>query len=309
MRIALYSLLFSILAMFFAAPLGWLIGRLVRKLWVFLERVHWSRHNVIYAEYESPNGLKPGEIAYLYDRVFGEQELLATLFDLELRKKVELSTLSSNRSGPDFKIQAHCEVVDTELLNFEQEVIATIKSYSQNATWSLLKTDTAVWDSSIELELQTGLQQKGYIKSASSRINAYLKYFLIGAAISSLFIILPLFIENTGNIATPGDTLVDLQRDLAIFTGGMLWLIASALYGIAAYFGFSAYYNALDVGKGTQYLRKLWPHMVGFREYLRVVEQDRIQFENSTLKYQARQKALPHAVALNLTTRWQERFQ
>ncbi len=64
----------------------------------------------------------------------------------------------------------------------------------------------------------------------------------------------------------------------------------------------------MDIGKGTAQLRSLWPRLAGFREYLQVVEQDRLRFDNAHLRTATRNHTLAYAVALHISTRWEDRF-
>ena len=308
MDFALSAFAFSFVSVLAALPAGWLLGKFVQKIRVSGQRRSWQHHSTIYAEYASPDNLHPGEVAYLYDRVFGQAELLATIFDLELRKKVRLDQSPSKAGEVDFEIKVPGPSVDPDLSHFEQEVLITIKSYGAKSLWSQLKYDTAIWDSSIEQTLEAGLTQKGYLQPETSSFVKIIKYLLIGAVIAGLTVVLPLYLTEAPSQPFAGDTYASLRRDMAVFQVSAFWLLASAAYGIAVYYGVATYYRALDMRKGTAKLRRLWPHLAGYREYLRVVEQDRIQYENQTLHLAARAHALPYATALDLSTRWQQRF-
>lgn len=61
-------------------------------------------------------------------------------------------------------------------------------------------------------------------------------------------------------------------------------------------------------GLWTEKLKTPWPQIEGFREYVRQVDLDEIQFESSKLKMVSKNKNLPYAIALGLNTEWESRF-
>lgn len=261
------------------------------------------------AHYEPPGKLRPAEIAFLYDRSFGQAELLATLFDLELRQKVILHALPGKKT--DFTITLTGKTIDPTLAAFEQEILLSVAGQKKPARWSLLSVDNAIWDSGIEVLLETSLQQRGYFwRQGLGRRRRWL-FFSIGVVTSFVAIILPLIVEEGwffGPPAVQANQVAQLSDDLSLWFTGGLWLLVSLLYGLAAFGATWCYGRALDMEKGTALLRRLWPRLEGFREYLQVVEQPRIVFENQHLKTLARQQAFPYAIALDLRTDWQARF-
>lgn len=297
----------GIVVAFVALPLGWLLGVLVRIVRVHNQRHTWLRSNTIYAEYESPGNLRPGEVAYLYDQSFGTDELLATLFDLEARGKVRLTPLP----GPDvnFGIHAVGKPIDDSLKLFEQEALAAIAGHKTGITWQDLKADTTIWDSAIESQLKRDLQGQDYVQAQSQPMNTALPFLIGGGLIALASVVIPVIsTEPKSPASTMPDDFAGLRHDMDVFTLACLWLGAALLYACALYCIMSAYRHAMDMGKGTGKLRQLWPRLAGFREYLQVVEQDRLQFENTSLRAAALDHTLAYAVALGLSTRWEDRF-
>lgn len=289
----------------FSIPIGWICGKAVRKIKILTFHKEISGQTTITSEYEAPDGLCPAEIAYLYDKSFGEQELLATLFDLENRKCLQLTP--SRDGNINFKITVTGDTKSSKLNDFEKEVLFTLSSYEEESSWDVLKADSAIWDSNIELKLEMELIKKGYLLMPNPKMTK-IKYLSIGLIISAGVILIIKNIYGIGSDYDPTNVYSDLNRLSDNYVFIAMGVYGAVIYSLAAYYGISAYYNALDFGKGTSKLKYIWPKLEGFKEYLEVVEQDRIEFENSSLKEHARQSALPYATALNLTTRWQERF-
>ena len=311
MNTALGDFAASLILPVVALPIGWLLGVLVRRIRTASWQRYWRTQMTVYAEYEAPDGLRPAEIAFLYDRSFGEPELLATIFDLELRNKVTLNPVKSE-NGPDFTIRLHTKPLhDSSLSDFEQEVLLSIKALGSAPRWSELKADAAIWDSGIERNLEFSLRQQGYFWHVSPARRMKWWLIAIGAICALITIVLPMMIgDNWVNRPLPSldNPHEVLGRELSFFIASMFWLGATILYALTAWGVYAAYHRGLDLEAGTKRLQLIWPHLEGFRVYLQVVEQDRLHFANKTLKEQAREKALPYAVALNLSTSWQARF-
>jgi hypothetical protein len=307
MNLTLSLLGIAILFMLIASPLGWITGQIIKKIVTITTRRYWSHQNTVIAEYAEPYGLRPSEIAFLYDRSFDENDLLATIFDFELRGAVSLQPYKEG-TARDFLIRANKYNVDA-LKEYEQEVYFAIKSYPE-VMWSKLKASTQIWDSSIEIKLENDLEQQGYFwtKTSYSYVS---RFWVIGCVISGAVIILPglwsdSWLQNTASL--PNADFNNLEIQFRWLTFGVLWIVATIVLSLCFYFFFESYTKAFDLERGTQRLYAIWPKLEGFREYLRVVEQDRIKFDNETLRENAREQTLPYATALNLSTRWEKRF-
>jgi Predicted membrane protein (DUF2207) len=305
--------LIIVIVVLLAMPIGWFLGRGVS--WVRMQQStrRWRRQSIVYAAYEAPNNLSPAEVAFLYDRRFGEQELLAMLFDLELRQKITLKTLPDHYGEVDFHIRVISEPMADDLRVFEQELLVSLIAFGATASWHAVKADNSIWKSTIEHTLEEALIEKGYLQPETSFWQKSSLYLCVGALLAVLTVVLPAILAN--DMQTPrssaalfGDTYADLRHDMAVFVVFMLWTAATAVYAFSSYVGISAFRRAMNVQKGTRLLRSIWPQIEGFRQYLVVVEQDRIAFENKTAREAARQSALAYAVGLNLTTRWEARF-
>ncbi|HTE57788.1 MAG TPA: hypothetical protein VK694_03505 [Verrucomicrobiae bacterium] len=305
------SLLLSFGALALALPVGWLVGVLSRQIRIANAKRRWSKQQTIIAEYTAPNDLRPSEIAYLYDRAFGEAELLATIFDLELRHKLALKPLTHSKLGAiDFHMRVTTDIVkDREVTSFEEEILLSIQ---HDPTWRVLRSDAKLWTSGIQLQLEADLRAKGFLHRPSSVGGTWLRYFFVGGLISIPLIILPPFLNGdwgtTEASLGPNNPYISVHRDTALLTLAILWGIGSILYGLASYLAAASCKRAMNMEKGTFLLRRAWPHIEGFRQYIEVVEQDKIKFENTALREAARQHALPYAVALNLSTDWHKRF-
>jgi hypothetical protein len=309
MEVYIYLFLFAVSIILVSIPIGWISGIIVKKLMISNSQLSIKSQNTIYSEYNPPLNLKPAEIAFLYDKSFGKEELLATLFNLEQRGMVNLSKVNPVISDSNFRIILNTEPMNKKLDEFEQEILLSIKSLKSDNTWSNLRNDTEIWDSAIENKIEFALSAKGLFLYPASRSETVKKFFIIGGIIAFLcMFLITTFFNITVLDTSSTDVYKDLKNDITIFVIFIYWLLLSCVFGIATYYGMSSYRNALDISKGTLLLKKIWPHIEGFKEYLEVVEQDKIKFENETLKVDARQHALPYAVALGMRTNWESRF-
>ena len=236
---------------------------------------------------------------------FGEAELLATLLDLELRKLVTLAP-KKHSGGVNFTIHAS-PGAEHQTLGFEQEVLLCVKVLKKDADWQQLKNDTRIWDGSIEHTLEHTLRQKGYFWHEGE--GATTATFILVGLIAALGLIVAPAIISIGWTTTPLTGEFDeLDRDISMFAVSVMATVGVLVYALAAHLGFSAYRRAMDMERGTKRLRMVWPHLEGYREYLRLVEQDRIKFANLEQKGHAHKKLMPYAIALNLKTNWEIRF-
>lgn len=295
-------------------------------------KIQRGRQTII-AQYEAPTGLTPAEVAYLYDCTFGEEELLATLFDLESRGKLKLTPVKGE--GKNFHIQALCKGNDPDLAAYESDIVISCITSPTESTWSTLRTDTVLWDNSFEATLESVLQDKGLLDLDRDK-ERKARWTLLGIALVLSFVVLWLPVRpfNAPRISdafwlgsqppavedlsgehsivlssrSTDDPFAQLDAQVALFFIGMLCLVQAALLYWSLRVTRSVYLRALNMERGTKALRTLWPELDGYRLFLQQVELGRIRFANESDHQQALNQALPYAVALNLTTRWQDRF-
>ena len=119
------------------AGIALLMGRISRRFLTSRTRRHYLRNmRTVVAEYEPPFDLRPAEIAYLYDTTMGEEEVLATIFDLERRGYVMLTPV---KEKDDFLIHLTDDHEHTKLHGVDSHVLAMIGSKGRR--WRALQKD------------------------------------------------------------------------------------------------------------------------------------------------------------------------
>jgi hypothetical protein len=55
-------------------------------------------------------------------------------------------------------------------------------------------------------------------------------------------------------------------------------------------------------------MKVIWPKLEGYKEYVKQVDLDQIQYESDELKIATKNTALPYAIIYGLKTDWENRF-
>ncbi len=312
----IFALFFLFLLVLLPAFLGtaWIIG--ITRRWIAIQRTRRQLigEKTIYAHYEPPEGLRPADIAYLYDQKINSNEILATLFDLEQRHILKLGkSLKTSGQKLDFSITLLSSPQDKSLNEFEQELVIAIHNLGHKSNWSALSgIETALWESTFEASMDRRLHGLGYFSERNWLVsNTALRVFC-ALLLAGLVSLMPVFTSQLvisgepQGIEDPGFAL--LGRDIALFLLLVMWVLGSFVTYFFMVPIFGAYSRGSKLQRASQKLRDIWPAIEGFRQFVRTVELDRISFENTKQKELARHAVLPYAVALNLKTDWQSRF-
>lgn len=297
-------------------------------------------HQTVVAQYEVPARLSPAEIAYLYDRTFGQEELLATLLDLELRGKVRLSPIKGEKRN--FRIDVLCKGNEPDLASHESDILLTAKHLNPEPTWDVLRTSNILFDNSFEKTLELSLENIGLLAPKQNQkfvhrilmTTALLLSFSLlfipvrpfnAPTITDIILLKPAAVQTEqappdvlhkdffqqrviGTGSDSSDEFVQLDRQIGIvFIAMICFVLAFILYRLLR-LSYAVFLRATNMEGGTKALGLLWPELEGYRIFLKQVELDRIRFENASDRQLVLNKTAPYAVALNLTTRWQDRF-
>ena len=275
----------------------WFLGSITKQSVIRQRRRQLSGESPLIAEYSVPPGLRPAEIAYLFDQSIGTPEYIATIFDLESRGFLQLSTGSK-----PFTIMAKAtKQSPKKLLDFETEVYYTALSNETNpghyGTWT-----ERLWGNQFEFLLERELQNKGLLQPVSTGTWS-LSWLNVGIA-STLIVWIVLLASYGDGIGSFNELDSFITNILQVST--VIGLVAIALPFI--HFGYTTYKKARRLATMTNDLEALWPRIEGYRQYVEAVELERIRFANKNEEEFAMHEALPYAIAFNLDTGWQERF-
>jgi hypothetical protein len=276
---------FVALFLFLFVPVA-LVSLIVSKTARFGYRRKQLFGAVIVTEYDPPAGLSPAEVGYLFDSNFGKRELIATLVSLEQRGLTEISNSkitglrTSTGQNPDTSLKKH----EAYVLNNLPDSTNITAYYLQHGL-------------GFKQSVKESLLKQGYVDNFNATINYPVRRTLI-AYLMIVLLTAVFFLWGGDDV---GAWIVGLfVLNIVLFPVFLaLGFVAGAIYG-------------KTVGTPnlwTKKLKEIWPEIEGYREFVRQVELDNLQFESEKLKERSKNKALPYAIALNLNTEWQRRFQ
>jgi len=247
--------------------------------------IRWD--NIVKTEYEAPLKLTPAELGYLSDSKFDSKELFATLLDLEQRGFLEIK---KSRLG----FIAHKTTLAPKELRSHEKFIYNSKSNGNNIL-NYLSGNNNTFKKLVREDLYLrGLVKKSHLE-ASLLVSRILVIYLLINIIGTSYI----FIVSVTN-GQYADAFAFL-----FFVPIMLAPIGIPISIVGGYI-----YNKVvgETSIWTSKMKSAWAEIEGYKEFIRQVELDNIQFESSELKIKTKNKTLPYAVALGFNTEWKERF-
>lgn len=285
-------------------PTAYVAGLARRRYWQYQSRHVLAHHKTIIAEYEPPQNLTPAQIAYLYDQSFGDEEILATIFDLEQRGYVRLHT---TRDPRDFVVTVQ-HTNGRHLESYEHELLLHIKHMRGIAKWSHISQEMRHFSTSFEKQLEESLRAKGLLLLQDDLALKHRAAWFGAGVCNAIVIILPGAITHDAFL--PNDPLgyASLDRSLSFVPLFLLWAIATTIAGFSIRYAMDWHNRALHMKRGTGLLRFVWPQIEGYRLFVEQVELDAIQYANQHEAQTTKHKTLPYAIALNLSTNWHNRF-
>ena len=267
-----------------------LMGRISRRFLTSRTRRHYLRNmRTVVAEYEPPFDLRPAEIAYLYDTTMGEEEVLATIFDLERRGYVMLTPV---KEKDDFLIHLTDDHEHTKLHGVDSHVLAMIGSKGRR--WRALQKDAErlLADGTFGRVIEQSLTAIGLLRAHGTKSQ------------QSLFVII---VKSVVSAVAVGGACALIYTGAPLIIGVLVIQLAWMPFLYQDLIGY-ARKSARTSGDVTPLLAKVWPQIEGFCEFVKVVELDRIKFTNQDTQGEYQHALLPYAIALNLPTHWQNRF-
>lgn len=255
-----------------------------------------SRARTIVALYESPKGLTPAEIGYIYDASLGNHEVVATVFDLEYR---DIATIDQ-KGG----VSINAITVGAQQLKSHEKFI--MRCITRGEYTSVLQNLSIVNMQLFKQQVNMGLVSKDLV-----RAQFYLRVFfgglkmirnvfffyssLIVLSVSSLFFVSPLSVGEillVGTISLIGFTL--LFAPFYVILGSILTFMYIRLDGMRWI--------------GTKRLRQTWPDIEGYRMYIRQAQLNRLNFASEELRIKSLERDFAYAVALRMKIDWKSRF-
>jgi hypothetical protein len=282
-------------------------GALLRR-WFFYKRRLSS--NVITAEYEPPLGLNPAEVGYLFDGKLRELEVGATIISLIQRGFLHIKKVNNKKkifTGP--RVDSNLKVYEKKLIEeadksegiFASELLSRFTSLKAgNYTIPVISREMIFTQL-----VHSDLQRHQYVRGSFVYRFLY-STFKIYLLFVALVIYMPLsavwFFGAVENGATDFSTLGTL-----LLIGFMVSVFLFVPFYVACMV--MNYFRGRVVGREwiiTPKLKRLWPQIVGYRQYIKMVENEKLEFSSKSLKSVSKNKSLPYAVALGFVKNWRD---
>lgn len=260
-----------------------------------LRRLYHAR--TILAMYESPAGLTPAEIGYLYDAKLKTNELVATVFDLEYKNVIAI-----DETGELSRIAVAAEV-GKALKAHENFVMNLIDRGEYRSLFQdLTLLHSQLFKNAVSQSLVTqGLMQPHLYQrlfTGAIKMTGFVFIFF-----SSLVILFLAMMQYAASSSLPEILFV---ATIALIAFTMLFTPLYICLGVVLTY----IYVQIDGMRwiGTGLLKRTWPDIEGYRMYIEQAQLNRLNFASEELRAKALEKDFSYAVALRMRLDWKSRF-
>ncbi len=280
----------------------------VFRRWYFYRRR--LKKNIITAEYEPPLGLNPAELGYMFDGKLRQQEVGGTIIHLLQRGVLHMRKVEGGKrifAGP--KVESNLKEYEKKLVEEAEvpdgisadELMGRFTSYkSKNINTPLVSREFMFTQ-----YVHADLLKRQYVRG--SFIRRFLQgSFNITILLLIIFVLLPIFGVWC---------LMSVQEGIASLSDLGILLVFASIFSLMFFPAFFIAGMILNYFKGrvigrecmiTPKLKRLWPQIVGFRQYVRLVENDRLEFQARRMAEVSKNDTLPYAVALGFVKNWRD---
>lgn len=241
-------------------------------------------------QYRPPDDLTPAEVGVLLDERADNIDITATVIDLAVKGYLKIREVEGERLL--FLKRTDYEFVflrdDSELKKHERTVLNGLKECARRAgnpnsvRLSDLKERFYTHLKQAKSDLYETLARDRYFAGNPDKVRE--SYFALGAIVGAALLVSGLFLMNT-----------DATSGLALITSGLVTGLAIAGFAFAM------------PRKTEKGVKALW-HILGFREFIRRVEKDRLERmlrEDPNLF----DRVLPYALVFGVADEWAEKFE
>ncbi len=253
-------------------------------------RQHYQLHRQpIIPQYEPPKGLAPAHLSILDSPHGNQNDITATLVDLVNRQIIKLELVKPKAGWRSANYQISLLQPTNKLPQFEETLLVGILQGKKSALLSDLLLNNRVYQSQVNefrYRLGDAIASKGYSQHSLTAKAYWITAVSLWAAVG-YFTLMAITMETSPNAAySPIAALVCLLCAILY-----LWL------------------TWLPSGR-TKKGMALWAKIQGFKQYLEVAEQDRLNFRHPPLKSVAHfDELLPYAIALGVENQWARHFE
>lgn len=265
----------------------------------FVKRLHDRliiKKGTVIAEYDAPHLLSPAELGYLFDRDFGEHEMLATIVSLvqkgfvSIRKHEHRNPLLVAESGlkdNQIKKMDHAEMSVYSWVRQQNHGTISWNSLTNNFSATLGAREA------FQHEVRGQLEDKGFLRAPTHlSISDNISELKIAAGLMAiLFFILVFLISQLQG--TNGD-FSELDTNISYLSAGLavllLWLPTVYFLKLLK----ATYYFAANMPvAATWQFNEKWRDVAGYRLFVKTVEFSRLSADTNPYD-----TSMPYAIAL-----------
>jgi hypothetical protein len=279
---------------------------LFRKRFFYRRRL---KRTSISAEYEAPLELNPAEIGYLFDGKLRNPEVGAVIIHMVQRGYLHMKKVDGLKriyAGP--RVDSAMKTYEKKLFDeadrpegvTAEQLLGrfTSRAYHRGRSVSF-GTKEFIFSQLVH----TDLKKRGYVKSsyvpsflwASAKIMVLLEIILIVIPCASIFLVASLELGTIDPELLVASVLLTLRA--VLITSIPLMVFAMII----------ACMRGRILGREwiiTEKLERLWPQIVGYKQYIQLVEGDKLRYNSTQLEKTIRNDTLPYAVALGYVKNW-----
>lgn len=280
---------------------------ILRKRYFIARRL---KKNPITAEYISPLDLNPAEIGYLFDGKLKELEVGATIIHLIQGGILHIKKVEEKKrifAGPK---------VDDNLKSYEKKLVEASDIPDGVSADVLVRRFTTHKNDSFSFQVMaretvftqlvhSDLSRRQFVRDRFM-LRFLISSFKIYLIVSLLLIYIPFAGAWAFGAVDNGATDTNMLKNLLI--GGFF----ISIYFFVPLYAFSMalnHFRARVIGREwliTDKLKKHWPQIVGYRQYIKMLEDDSLKFNTKSLAEHSKTSSLPYAVALGFVKNWRD---
>ncbi len=276
--------------------IGVFLPLLLLRTWFFYRRR--LRKNKITAEFDAPVGLGPAEIAYLFSSSDNDRILGATIIQLIQKGYLHLKRVNEQKvlfAGP--------RESDT-LANYENELIQLIDQTEGVRVPDLMQY-LKEQRYSFKTHIKQTLVDKKYIRQHYTK--SFLKKLItISLLLMALCVLWPLFfVWFSGTIKSGFNDFTSLWK--LLFGGVLISVIFAPVFILLSLL--TVRLRGRMTGRdwiATSRLRRSWAQIIGFRQYVKLTEDQKLHFSSAELKKKSEHDTIAYSVALGFVKNWRD---
>lgn len=267
----------------------------------FVERKR-LRSNKITASFIPPNNFNPAELSVFFYKKLDERSVAATIIHLLHRGVVNIKKVKGHKvvyPGPK---------VDNSLRSYEKTILKYVESFDGYYFNSLVKDLSAGRQFSKKTFTESVINDLAKRKYISS--NSKLRFFKVSLKLCLFVLIVlvlyPFILVIVLTILREGASSFRVFTDLAYF-----FLYLSVISFLPLFILSMLLVGLIGRVNGRRWVassktKRYWIQVVSFRNYVQLVEKEKLTYNSPDLKKKILNDTLPYSISLRFVKNWQD---